>query len=94
MLRTLSKKFCSTINENPKTINTETTGKINSSEIPTDSSRKRNKFYLPLNLRIKIRNLLPIRYPLTTILIGLNIYKYTSKEHYILKFFYWIFKSF
>lgn len=47
----------------------------------------KSKFMLPLNYRVKIRNLLPNRYPLTSLLIGFNIYKYifTNKNKFFIK---------
>lgn len=43
--------------------------------IRNTSIKTKLKLTPPLHLRIKFRNLLPNRYPLTSILIGLNIYK-------------------
>jgi len=47
----------------------------NTSWFRTFITNFKNKFFFNLNLRIEIRNLLPNRYPLTSILIALNLYK-------------------
>lgn len=60
-------------------INTGFKGKIDKMEqIKILFTRIRLRMTPALNLRIKLKNLFPNKYPLTTILIALNIYGYFS----------------
>jgi len=77
MFKFLSRRQLHKMKEASNKINTETTEKIDRmSKMKNLFTRIKLRITPSLNLRVKINNLLPNKYPLTTILIGLNLYKY------------------
>ena len=72
-------KFYSPFNK--KNIDPKSNPELNKKKISVKNflrnaiSKLKNLLILPLHLRIKFRNILPNRYPLTSFLIGLNIFK-------------------
>jgi len=76
MFKYLSKRLFHSTNETSQKINTQTKAKIGIIQsIRNKITSLKMTLTPPLNYRIKFRNLLPNRYPLTSILIGLNLYK-------------------
>lgn len=76
MLKFFSKRFFHSLNESSQKINAQPKAKKGLFQsMGNFLTRIRLRLTPALNYRIKFRNLLPTRYPLTSILIGLNIYK-------------------
>lgn len=76
MFKYFSKRLFHSMNENSQKINTQTKAKVGVIQsIKNFLTRVKLRLTPALNYRIKFRNILPNRYPLTSILIGLNIYK-------------------
>ncbi len=76
MFKYFSKRLFHSVGENSQKINTETKAKVGIIQsMKNYLTRIKQRLTPSLNYRIKLRNLLPNRYPLTSILIGLNIYK-------------------
>jgi len=76
MFKYFSKRFFHSLRESSKSLNIEAKGKINKiSKFKQNISNIFIRYKMKLNYRITLRNLLPNRYPLTSFLLILNIWK-------------------